>query len=326
MYWHEDVDQQRAHTVSQKSERLINLTIALLATKRFITKSELFKTVEGYEGSAESKERLFERDKDDLRSLGIEIEVGSFDPLFNDEAGYRIKQEKYQLDLGEVTALEISLLSLAARAWQGASLDDAAQRALVKLHSLGIAVDDSNLLDSVPAFSDAGLDLPMITRAIAEHQILEFTYRNFDLSEEERRIVPIGLSTRSGLWYFSGVDQSIEEIRTFRFDRVIGNFVTKRGPKGFETPENFDSQRIFETINNTNAVIDVRRGKGASLRALASSTKPLGEWDQIQVPILDMKSLAALVLWHGDDVYVQSPPELREIIIESLKDLARAHG
>ena len=312
--------------MSRKSERLINLTIALLATKRFITKSELFKTVEGYEGSAESKERMFERDKDDLRSLGIEIEVGSFDPLFNDEAGYRIKQEKYQLDLGEVTALEISLLSLAAEAWQGASLDDAAQRALVKLHSLGIAVEDSNLLDSVPAFSDAGLDLPMITRAIAEHQILEFTYRNFDLSEEERRIVPIGLSTRSGLWYFSGVDQSIEEIRTFRFDRVIGKFVTKRGPKGFETPENFDSKRIFETNKNANAVIDVRRGKGASLRALASSTQPLGEWDQIQVPVLDMKSLAALVLWHGDDVYVQSPPELREIIIESLKDLARAHG
>lgn len=326
MYWHEDVDQQRVRTVSRKSERLINLTIALLATKRFITKSELFETVEGYEGSAESKERMFERDKDDLRSLGIEIEVGSFDPLFNDEAGYRIKQEKYQLDLGEVTALEISLLSLAATAWQGASLDDAAQRALVKLHSLGIAVDEANVLDSVPAFSDTGLDLPMITRAIAEHQILEFTYRNFDLSEDERRIVPIGLSTRSGLWYFTGVDQGIEEIRTFRFDRVIGNFVIKRGPKSFETPENFDSKRIFETISNTNAVIDVRRGKGASLRALASATKPLGEWDQIQIPILDMKSLAALVLWHGDDVYVQSPPELREIIIECLKDLVHVHG
>jgi proteasome accessory factor B len=99
--------------VSRKSERLINLTIALLATKRFITKSELFKTVEGYEGSAESKERMFERDKDDLRSLGIEIEVGSFDPLFNDEAGYRIKQENYQLDLGEVTALDSGGKSLA---------------------------------------------------------------------------------------------------------------------------------------------------------------------------------------------------------------------
>jgi len=68
--------------VSRKIERLINLTIALLATKRYLTKSEIFNSVEGYEGTPETKERMFERDKDDLRSLGIEIEVGSFDPLF----------------------------------------------------------------------------------------------------------------------------------------------------------------------------------------------------------------------------------------------------
>ena len=314
------------HTVSRKSERLINLTIALLATKRFITKSEIFKTIEGYEGNAESKERMFERDKDDLRSLGIEIEVGSFDPLFNDEAGYRIKQERYQLDLGDVTALEISLLSLAAQAWQGASLDDAAQRALVKLNSLGIAVDEENMPDSAPFFSDGGLDLPIITRAIAEHQILEFTYRNYELSEEVRSVVPIGLSTRSGFWYFTGVDQSIEEIRTFRFDRVIGTFTVKKGPKDFETPENFDSKRIFERDKDNHAVIDIRRGKGTSLRALASSTKSIGEWDQVQIPILDMRTLSALILWHGDDVYVHSPIELREIIIASLKDLVKTHG
>ncbi|MEN9906102.1 MAG: hypothetical protein RL475_300 [Actinomycetota bacterium] len=312
--------------VSRKSERLINLTIALLATKRFITKSEIFKTIEGYEGSSESKERMFERDKDDLRSLGIEIEVGSFDPLFNDEAGYRIKRERYQLDLGDVTALEISLLSLAAQAWQGASLDDAAQRALVKLNSLGIAVDEENIPDSAPFFSDGGLDLPIITRAIAEHQILEFTYRNYELTDEVRSVVPIGLSTRSGFWYFTGVDQSIEEIRTFRFDRVIGSFTVKKGPKDFETPENFDSKRIFERDIETHAIIDIRRGKGTSLRALASSTKSIGEWDQVQIPILDMRTLSALILWHGDDVYVHSPIELREIIIASLEELVKTHG
>ena len=311
---------------SRKSERLVNLTIALLATKRFITKSEIFKTIEGYEGSSESKERMFERDKDDLRSLGIEIEVGSFDPLFNDEAGYRIKQERYQLDLGDITALEISLLSLAAKAWQGASLDDAAQRALVKLNSLGIAVDEASLPDSIPFFSDEGLDIPKITRAIAEHQILEFTYRNYDLSVENRSVVPIGLSTRSGYWYLAGVDQRVEEVRTFRFDRVIGTFTVKRGPKKFETPENFDSQSLFETVKSIHAVIDVRRGKGTSLRALASSTKSIGEWDQIQIPILDIKTLSSLILWHGDDVYVHSPMELREIIISSLKEIVEAHG
>jgi proteasome accessory factor B len=68
--------------VSRKSERLVNLTIALLATKRYLTKSEIFRTLEGYEGTTETKERMFERDKDDLRKLGLDIEVGSFDPLF----------------------------------------------------------------------------------------------------------------------------------------------------------------------------------------------------------------------------------------------------
>ena len=312
--------------MSRKSERLINLTIALLATKRFITKSEILKTVEGYEGSPESKDRMFERDKDDLRSLGIEIEVGTFDPLFNDEAGYRIKQERYQLDLGDVTPLEISLLSLAAQAWQGASLDDAAQRALVKLSSLGIAIDQANLPHSVPFLSDEGLDIPKITRAIAEHQILEFTYRNYDLSLESRRVVPIGLSTRSGYWYLAGVDQSIEQVRTFRLDRVIGTFTAKQGPKKFETPENFDSESLFERVKSIEATIDVRRGKGTSLRALAASTKSIGEWDQIQIPILDMKTLSALILWHGDDVYVHSPTDLREIIISSLKEISATHG
>ena len=60
----------------RKTERLINLTLALLATKRYLKKSEILSNVQGYEGSQEAKERMFERDKDDLRSLGLEIEVG----------------------------------------------------------------------------------------------------------------------------------------------------------------------------------------------------------------------------------------------------------
>jgi len=58
--------------VSRKNERLVNLTIALLATKRYLTKNEIFRNIEGYEGNAEAKERMFERDKDDLRKLGIQ--------------------------------------------------------------------------------------------------------------------------------------------------------------------------------------------------------------------------------------------------------------
>lgn len=321
-----DADQQRALTVSRKSERLINLTIALLATKRYITKSEIFKSVEGYEGSAESKERMFERDKDDLRSLGIEIEVGSFDPLFNDEAGYRIKQESYQLDLGAITTLEVSLLSLAAKAWQGASLNDAAQRALVKLSSLGFPLDEANLPGSIPSISNSEFDITVVTRAIAERQVLEFLYRGHDLSSESRRVVPIGLSTRSGFWYFTGVDQAVQEIRTFRFDRVLEGFNVHKGPKDFEIPEGFEASQVFEPDVASVAIIDIRKGKCISLRALATSTKSIGEWDQIQIPILDVKTLSALVLWHGEDAYVHAPEELRIQIVESLKALVGNHG
>ena len=100
--------------MSRKIERLINLTIALLATKRYLTKKQIFSSVEGYEGTPETKERMFERDKDDLRNLGVVIELGSFDPLFEDEAGYRIAPDGYALDLGAITGIEIALLSLAA--------------------------------------------------------------------------------------------------------------------------------------------------------------------------------------------------------------------
>lgn len=313
--------------MSRKIERLINLTIALLATKRYLTKSEIFKSVEGYEGSAETKERMFERDKDDLRSLGIEIEVGSFDPLFNDEAGYRIKQEKYQLDLGEITPTEISLLSLAAQAWQGASFDEAAQKALLKLSSMGVPSDSLSLPTSAHKVNDGGGDLPLITKAIAEQQLITFVYLDSQLDRQERKVVPVGLSSRSGFWYISGVDQEIQEIRTFRIDRIDGEITATKGPKDFELPQSFDPARVFDgDASQSFAIIDVRKGKGFSLRALASSSQSLGEWDQLKLPIYNLNTLASLVLWHGIDVHVQEPFELRELIVAHLEKLVNNHG
>ena len=87
---------------SEKNERLVNLTIALLATKKFLTKTQIFKAVVGYEGSSEATDRMFERDKEELRSLGIEIEMKSIDPLFDDEIGYRILPERFRFNIGEV--------------------------------------------------------------------------------------------------------------------------------------------------------------------------------------------------------------------------------
>jgi proteasome accessory factor B len=313
--------------VSRKIERLINLTIALLATKRYLTKSEIFESVEGYEGSAESKERMFERDKDDLRSLGIEIEVGSFDPLFNDEAGYRIKQEKYQFDLGEITPVEVSLLSLAAEAWQDASFGDVAQSALLKLKSIGIPGDELLIPSTVHKLDDGGQDISLISKAIASQQLLSFEYLDSDLSVSIRRVVPLSLSTRSGYWYIAGVDQDIQEIRTFRLDRIRNQITSGDTPPGFEAPESFSAKDSVSVINpNGFAIIDLRKGKGSALRALATTYQSLGEWDQLKIPIFNLESLSALILWHGLDVIVQEPESLRNLIIKELEALVNNHG
>ena len=312
--------------MSRKIERLINLTIALLATKRYLTKSEIFKTVEGYEGSAETKERMFERDKDDLRSLGIEIEVGSFDPLFNDEAGYRIKQESYRLDLGQITPVEVSLLSLAAEAWQEASFGDVAQKALLKLRSIGIPGDELMMPSTVNKLSDGGQDIALISKAISLHQIMNFDYLDTEMSANSRSIVPISLSTRSGFWYLAGVDQDVEEIRTFRLDRIVGDITVSVGPADFEVPPGFNCKEAVSSISPQGlAIIDVRKGKGSALRALATSVQSLGEWDQLKIPIFNLDSLSSLVLWHGLDAMVKEPVALQNVVIDHLEAVVRNH-
>ena len=311
--------------MSRKIERLINLTIALLATTRYLTKSEIFRKVDGYEGSAETKERMFERDKDDLRTLGIVIEVGSYDPLFNDEVGYRIKSEHYQLDLGPVTPTEISLLSLAADAWQGAAFADATQTALLKLNAMGVPADPINIPGFTPKLSNNTKELEIITDAIAQSDFLHFSYLSNTLMTEIRTIVPIALSNRSGYWYVSGVDQDIQEVRTFRLDRIQGDMTSSKNKDPFEFPAGFELNEAEMGAINTFALIDVRKGKGHSLRNLAVSVVDLGEWDQIKVPLFNSHSLAAEILWHGDDVFVQEPAELRDLIVEHLEVLLSHH-
>ena len=314
------------HTVSRKIERLINLTIALLATKRYLTKSEIFTSVEGYEGSAETKERMFERDKDDLRSLGIEIEVGSFDPLFNDETGYRIRQESYQLNLGQITNVELSLLSLAAEAWQDASFGDVAQKALLKLRSIGIPGDELILPGTVNKLNDGGRDIALISKAIADNQFMIFDYVDAELAVNSRKIVPISLSTRSGFWYVAGVDQDVQEIRTFRLDRISGDIEVGKGPEDFEVPQGFNPKEMITGVNPHGvAIIDVRKGKASTLRSLATSVQSLGEWDQLKIPIFNLESLTSLVLWHGLDAIVKEPESLQSNLILHLEALVHNH-
>ena len=313
--------------MSRKSERLVNLTIALLATRRYLTKSEIFRSIEGYEGNDESKERMFERDKDDLRSLGIEIEVGGFDPIFNDEAGYRIKPESYALDLGEISGADIALLSLAANAWNGQALNAIAHSALLKLKSIGIDSDIDAIPMLAPRMVSASSELVTVVEAITTRSPITFTYIGQDLENQKRTLNPYALASRDGFWYFAGMDLDKGAIRTFRLDRVEGEIVVGKKNDSFEIPAGFDLfSHLDEGISAKLATIDIRKGKAFALRKKALSVVEKGEWDQITIQYGDDATIIDSLLWHLDDVVVIEPSELRESVVKILSSMVVNHG
>ena len=310
--------------MSRKSERLVNLTIALLATKRYLTKSEIFRTIEGYEGAPEAMERMFERDKDDLRSLGIEIELGTFDPIFEDEAGYRITPSSYQLNLGELDGTDIALLSLAATAWSGAALERESTSALIKLASMGIDNDSETLSLLTPQVSGTDANFALVTDAIVRRSEIEFEYLGADLSRQVRKISPYSMRGQSGSWYLVGFDSEKDSLRTFRLDRIVSEVSVSKKVNSFEIPDSIPDQSTDETREL--AILRVRKRRGHQLRSLSNLIEAGEEWDEITLPIVDVSWLIRIILWHRDDVIVLGPPALRERVINSLKELRALHG
>ena len=85
-----------------RTERLVNLVICLLSTRRFLTAAQIAATVPGYEHDPddakdhEAFQRKFERDKAELRELGVPLETGTAS-VFDTEPGYRIAPREYAL-------------------------------------------------------------------------------------------------------------------------------------------------------------------------------------------------------------------------------------
>ena len=269
---------------------------------------------------------MFERDKDDLRNLGVAIEVGSFDPVFEDEAGYRIKPEKYSLDLGDISGVQIALLSLAAEAWRGAALDQPAHSALTKLRSVGVESDLDALPAIAPRFNSAHKDFQIITHAISKRARLTFSYISETLELQQRTIEPYAVATRDSFWYLAGKDIEKAQIRSFRLDRIDGDISISKNVQGYEIPDGFDLFANFENRELAGvATVDVRKGKAQLLRNNALTITDMGEWDRITTSYFSSEIFIELVLWHGEDALIIGPNDLQSEIIARLNEIVALH-
>ena len=300
---------------SQKTERLINLTLALLATKRYLSKAEILRNIPGYEGSPETKERMFERDKDDLRSLGIQIDVNNFDPLFEDEQGYLIKSDSFQFAENEFTKEELLLLTMAANLWHDSAVEIDSQNALLKIQSLSGPVENDMTTTPTLRITEDWQLLVSIFTAVQNKQILEFSYRG-----KKRQVNPYGLYSSNGFWYLIAFE--INVIKSFKLVRIEGEVDLIGEKDAFEKPDNFNVGNFLKEESNSVSLVSklqVRKGAALSLRNKFTVKDLDSEWDLMDIPYTNEQELLEMVLWHGTDLKLIEPAALRQLLVANLE-------
>ncbi|MEI7641698.1 MAG: WYL domain-containing protein [Actinobacteria bacterium] len=310
----------------EKAERLINLTMALLAAQRYIKKSQIFAIVAGYSGNAEAMERMFERDKDDLRNLGIVIEVGGLDPLFDDEPGYRIKQSEYALALENLTAEELSLLAVAAKTWQDATFSNSAQSALRKLRSLGIENDATNYVDAPFHIKISNSNFALLWNATIAAQILVFEYPDHTNRLAEREIQPYGIAAWRGQWYLVGRDVAKDAIRVFKVARIALGCKVRGKVGAFQLPIDFDISHHLVMLQDraqTPVILQVRKDRCHGLRQKSKIIRNDAEWDELEFIENNRPETIQEILWYSPDVIVISPKDLKMAVVTSLQEMAK---
>lgn len=313
-----------------KAERLMNLALCLLGTRRPLSKRELRGSIEAYmeAGTDDSFNRMFERDKDDLRELGLVIETVE---NLEGETGYLARRDSNRLPPITLDAAEAAALGLAAKVWSQARLAGAASGALQKLRAAGMpeaedAYDSqhSALEPRIPVHEAAFEPLMLACR---DRRPVTFEYRKANAARPEpRQVEPWTLECWRGHWYLAGWDRDRGAERVFRLSRITGKVRSRSGAFTAPVP---DAVTVRETVESwagetatRSARIRLRAGSGYPLRARATSVRDVGEgWDELEIPY--GHGLDAWLVEFGPDVVVLEPADLRADVVDRLRAVAK---
>lgn len=338
-------------------QRVFSLVLALVASPQGVTKRELLSSVYGYAerdrgGHADAAlDRLFERDKAQLRELGIPLETldAPLEPGNNQQTRYRISKHLLQMPAElRFDDRELALLRAAALAWSDGSLSANARRAVIKLEALGAGREIQHL-GLAPQLGMSEAAAGPLHRAIAEELLVELNYQLPDRPAPLlRRLAPLGLHRADGRWHLIAYDVEREAGRVFLLSRIIGPvrvLTTRTNPTLFELlPEQLDELHARE--HELRAQVRVQAGSVAEARLAARAQPPSGTvggavsqahgpTDQqedagapriFDLGTLDFHALAAELASYGEQVTVVQPASLRMLTVDLLHQVRDAHA
>jgi proteasome accessory factor B len=273
---------------------------------------------------------MFERDKNELRELGIPLQTGPADAA-DDDPGYWVDRDAYALPPLQLTRDEMTAVALAARVWHEPGPASAAARALLKLSADGadIRSDELPLID--PRLSGGEAAFEPLTSAVAAGRPVRFGYRTVGSDEAVvRHLQPWGVVSSRGRWYVVGFDLDRGAERVFRLSRISTD-VTGEGPAGsFQAPTDVDLRERVEWFAargpEMEAHLTVTPGSGHGLRrrALRIDEGDAGCRDHVYVTFTDTQALVGEIASYGPAVLVEEPAELRAAVVERLRGVLAA--
>lgn len=304
-----------------KTERQLNLLFVLLNAKFPIEREEIRKRVPGYFGkSNEAFERMFERDKEDLRDLGIPIEALPTDVFHEDNFGYLIKTKDWLMPEISLTSEERALLNVAASAWTssqtyGQEIGNALTQAVQKLTTREI----------YPAKFEMDLArqatfLEVIAEAKSQGKCVEFNYFSIKSKQEtSRTVAPWRIFLSRGQSYLIGFDQNKGEERVFKLSRIVTQVTISNETAIEDAPANLNVNSIiekWESYEPTLKSVQVRVAKevAGELRILANDIEYGHESDLLTFEKISIDQISKEILRNCDVVEVITPSELKDLI------------
>jgi len=303
-----------------KLERLLNLTALLLDTPRPLSADQIRQQLEVYPSELASFRRAFERDKDELRAMGIPLRVETVPGTMPAIDGYRIPRDEYALRDPGLDTDELAALHLAASAVQVEGVS--ATAGLLKLG--GLVGDGAPDLGVHVAPLPADPNLARLFGAVASRTPVRFRYR-----DEDRTIDPYRLEFQRGRWYLTGYDHARDDERNFRLDRIDGEVQLADGPT-FTAPTTTIPGRARGAweLGAEEPVRATLRIEGPAARWALQHLGPDHVRDEgdgsvvAELPVTNRAAFRSFVLSFLEHAEVLDPPELRAEVVEWLEALA----
>ena len=304
---------------SRKTERQLDLLFILLNASRPLTRESLRIKIEDYreQASAEAFERMFERDKEDLREIGVPIETRKLSSLFDDEFGYLVSIKDFGVKETLFTSDEINELTRAALVWKDSLLSSGARLGLVKTATqVGKLIDINQDFEISEIIADH--IYIQITEAVTHGLIIEFNYtKPHDKAPSLRRVYPTNLTTAGPFVHLYAYDFKDDTNKIFNISRISGE-VSNQEPSEIEVTL-IKRQNNFSPVEEfSNTAVITPLVNADVLRHSLGGREINGN---IEIDFFNEESFSVFLAPFASDIKSIKPDSLSTLVIAQLQTL-----